>query len=181
MVSVRRSRVAQSHRSPRRSEHQIPRRIRLAPGACQEVRDYLFGELEAASLSATLSGTYTFLPTLTLQVYGQAFMAFGRYSDFSRYPVQQGKLSPNILLSDLRPSAAPGPDLDPNFTSGTFNANVVIRWEYRMGSLVYVVYTHSQNDGLTPPPGQAGQLDFRQIVPRKAADVFLLKASYWWG
>lgn len=146
-----------------------------------EGRDYLFGELEAASLSATLSGTYTFLPTLTLQVYGQAFMAFGRYSAFSRYPVQEGKLPPHILLSDLRPSEAPGPDLDPNFTSGTFNANVVIRWEYRMGSLVYVVYTHSQNDGTTPPPGQAGQLDFRQIVPRKAADVFLLKASYWWG
>ena len=27
----------------------------------------------------------------------------------------------------------------------------------------------------------AGQFDFKLIAPRRAADVFLLKASYWWG
>ncbi len=142
--------------------------------------DYLFGKLEAASLSATLSGTYTFLPTLTLQVYGQAFLAFGRYTDFTRHPVLEGQ-RPQITLAALRPTAAPGPDLDPNFTSGTFNANVVLRWEYRLGSLVYVVYTHSQSDGLTPLLREAGQFDFKLVAPRNAADVFLLKASYWWG
>ena len=107
-------------------------------------------------------------------------MAFGRYSDFTKYPLLSGT-PPNIRLADLKPTSAPGPDMDPNFTAGTFNANVVLRWEYRMGSLVYVVYTHSQNDGLTPLLDQAGQFDFKLIAPRRAADVFLLKASYWWG
>ncbi len=146
---------------------------------------YLFGKLEAASLSATLSGTYTFLPTLTLQVYGQAFMAFGRYSDLSSYPVLDGQ-RPQITLSMLRPlspaqTKAELAASDPNFTAGTFNANVVVRWEYRLGSIVYVVYTHSQSDDKTPLLNQAGQFDFKLVQPRRAADVFLLKASYWWG
>ena len=146
---------------------------------------YLFGKLEAASLSATLSGTYTFLPTLTLQVYGQAFLDFGRYSELSSFPVLDG--SPHhITLAELRPLSEravrnEGGLASTTFTDGTFNANVVLRWEYRLGSLIYVVYTHSQNQGRAPSFNEAGQFDFKLVAPRSAADVFLLKASYWWG
>lgn len=140
---------------------------------------YLFARLEAASLSATLSATYTFLPTLTLQVYGQGFVAFGRSSDFSSF-ARTGAARQQILLSDLVPGERPLGE-EPNFTSGTLNANVVVRWEYRLGSTVYVVYSHGQSDGKSPPLEGAGRVDLRLVSPRPAADVFLIKASYWWG
>jgi len=140
---------------------------------------YLFGQLEAASLSATLSATYTFLPTLTLQVYGQGFMAYGRYTNFTSFS-RTARARPRIALSDLVPGERPAGE-EPDFASGAFNANVVIRWEYRLGSTVYVVYTHAQSDARTPLFNDAGKFDFRLSAPRPAADVLLLKASYWWG
>jgi hypothetical protein len=141
---------------------------------------YLFGKLEAASLSATLSGTYTFLPSLTLQVYGQAFMDFGHYSDIAMAAAVPG-LKRNITFADLVPIQKLPDGENPDFVSGTFNANVVARWEYRLGSLLYLVYTHSQSTSRTPFLGEADRFQPRLVSPRAAADVFLLKASYWWG
>lgn len=139
---------------------------------------YLFGELEAASLSATLSGTYTFLPVLTFQAYAQAFTAFGRYS---RWKVLTSKdARPDVTFAGLAPASAPVGE-DPTFASGAFNVNLVLRWEVRLGSTLYLVYTHGQVDDRTPRFDQAGQFDLRLVVPRSAADVFLMKASYWWG
>jgi hypothetical protein len=138
---------------------------------------YLFGKLEAASLSATLSALYTFLPTLTLQVYGQGFMSYGRYTDFASFEHTPGT-KPVIALSQLAKSVAPP---QAYFADGTFNANVVVRWEYRLGSTVYLVYTHGQSDGETPRLRDAGRFNFKLVAPRAAADVLLLKVSYWWG
>jgi hypothetical protein len=139
---------------------------------------YLFGALDAASLSATLSATYTFLPSLTLQAYGQAFVAFGRYHDFEGLRTQLP--APRVFLADLSPARLPADEV-PAFVDGAFNANLVLRWEYRLGSTVFFVYSHAQSDSRTPASSEAGAFDFRLTTPRPAADVFLIKVSYWWG
>ncbi|MBK8258690.1 MAG: hypothetical protein IPK82_39280 [Polyangiaceae bacterium] len=139
---------------------------------------YLFGKLEAASLSATLSATVTFLPVLTFQAYAQAFTAFGRYADWQGYKSYSTR--PNVTFANLSPAAAPEGET-PTFSSGAFNVNLVLRWEYRLGSTLFLVYTHGQSDDLSPRFDQAGQFNFRLTLPRPAADVFLLKATYWWG
>jgi len=41
--------------------------------------------------------------------------------------------------------------------------NLVLRWEYILGSTLFVVYTHSQNTTLTPLSGIDGTLDFHLI------------------
>jgi hypothetical protein len=141
---------------------------------------HLFGRLEAASVSATLRATYTFMPQLSLQLYGQGFLAFGHYSDFSSYPALSTGPRRAIHLGDLIPSAGPGP-INPDFESAAFNANVVVRWEYRLGSTLYFVYTHAQDVPEGPPRSGRGSLDFSLLSPRAAADVWLLKLSYWKG
>lgn len=141
--------------------------------------EYVFGKLDAASLSATLSATYTFLPPLTLQAYAQAFVAFGHYSDLGG--VTTSLAAPHIFLADLRPTSLPPGEDEPAFTSGAFNANLVLRWEYRLGSTIFFVYSHGQANDRTPLSRDAGHFDFRLVAPRPAADVFLIKASYWWG
>ena len=139
---------------------------------------YLFGDLEAGSLSATLSATYTFLPVLTFQAYAQAFTAFGRFSRWQA--LTSASAAPRVTFAGLSPAAAPE-DEEPTFASGAFNVNLVLRWEYRLGSTIFLVYTHGQVDDRTPRFDRAGQFDFRLVQPRPAADVFLVKASYWWG
>ncbi len=138
---------------------------------------YFFGRQRAQSLGLTLRSTYTFTPELSFQVYAQLFLESARYTELSTAPAAgKGAL---VHLADLRPALAGFPN--PNFEGGTLNGNLVLRWEYRLGSTLYFVYTHAQSRSLTPPLLDGAGLDFRHIAPRPAEDALLFKASYWWG
>ena len=157
---------------------------------------YVFGLQRAESLGLTLRSTYTFTPALTLQAYGQLFLESQHYTGFTTSP-DAGK-GAVARLDELRPLAADpssaasgdraglarprGPlSFNPDFQGGTFNANLVLRWEYRLGSTLYVVYTHSQNRAATPRLGDGTGIDFHLIRPGLAEDAVLTKLSYWWG
>jgi len=144
-----------------------------------ENSNYLFGALRAQSFGLTLRSTYTFTPRLTLEAYAQAFLASEAYTDYAAFPVAAGQ-RPRIELRDLGPAPAVV-ETNPDYESASFNANLVLRWEYRVGSTLYVVYTHGQSD--TDVPGQRGTagLRLRLLDPRLASDVLLAKLSYWWG
>ncbi|MES1208295.1 MAG: DUF5916 domain-containing protein, partial [Pseudomonadota bacterium] len=152
---------------------------------------YWFGKLAARNVSATLRATYTFTPRLSLQAYAQAYLASGHFSDLRglglgtspagtvmRIPGQK------VYLSDLKAAPAPvaGPTDNPDFEEAAINANVVLRWEYRLGSTLYLVYTRSQIPALDPntfaPPATLSPRNFGHGA---TTDVVLLKLSYWWG
>jgi len=139
---------------------------------------YLFGRQRAQSLSLTLRSTYTFTPRLTLQAYAQAILESEHFSDYSFFPAR-GK-GTQIHLSDLRPVTFAVQD-NPDFESGTINASLVGRWEYRLGSTLFLVYTHSQNTSTTPSFGDGAGYSFSHVVPRSADEEILCKVSYWWG
>jgi hypothetical protein len=141
---------------------------------------HLFGRLRARSLGLTLRSTYTFTPRLTLEAYAQGFLASGDYEDYLAFPEQSGGPGSKVHKEDLRPLSAAAPE-NPDYEVGTFNANVVLRWEFRAGSTLYVVYTHAQSDELIPLPGEPAGLSFGLVKPRVATDIFLVKLSYWWG
>lgn len=138
---------------------------------------YFFGRQRAQSLGLTLRSTYTFTPELSFQAYAQLFLEAERYSELATAPAAgKGAI---IRLADLRPALSAFPN--PNFEGGTLNANLVLRWEYRLGSTLYLVYTHAQNRALTPFFLDGAGFDFRHVAPRPAEDALLFKASYWWG
>jgi hypothetical protein len=139
---------------------------------------YLFGRQRAQSFSVTLRSTYTFTPRLTLQAYAQAIVEAVHYADTSFVPTTFAGQA--VRLGDLRPyhlALAENPD----YRAGTINASLVLRWEYRMGSTLYVVYTHAQSDSVTPLFGDPAGYDLRLVRPRVAEDALLAKLSYWWG
>jgi hypothetical protein len=138
---------------------------------------YQLGELQAASAGTVLRMTWTFTPRLTLQAYAQLFLLERRYSDFTlaRAAAPGGV----IRLQELAP--APAPADDPNEREGVINTNLLLRWEYRLGSVLYLVYTRAQvpvQDAIAP--GQ-GSLDLRPLTRGPSANTILLKLSYWWG
>jgi hypothetical protein len=141
--------------------------------------EYLLGHLDARSLGATLRATYTFAPRLTLTAYAQLFLASGHYSGFMTFVSDPNGPRPLVHLADLRP--APPPFSNPDFEQAALNANVVLRWEWRLGSLLYVVYQRAQVPNVSLAPGEQGTLDLGSLGRAPAADVFIVKLSYWWG
>jgi hypothetical protein len=140
----------------------------------------LLGAQDARSLGATLRAAYTFTPELTLQVYSQAFLARIHYTRFFNIPDVGNR--GRINLASLTP--APAQDLGQTDTlSTTLNVNVVLRWEFRLGSIAYLVYTRAQTPVLTPNMmNGATSLDPHPILNGSAAiDVIMLKIAYWFG
>ncbi|MFL5307876.1 MAG: DUF5916 domain-containing protein [Polyangia bacterium] len=155
-----------------------------------EADPYWFGKLAARNLSATLRVTYTFTPRLSLQAYGQAFLASGHFSDLRAFGLNMSATpmrvpGQKVYLSDLDATPAPAAGTtiaNPDFEQAAINANVVLRWEYRLGSTLYLVYTRSQIPDLAPnmfvPPATLSPRNFGHGA---TSDVVLLKLSYWWG
>jgi hypothetical protein len=152
-----------------------PRFVAAGPLAGQ----YLFGHLTAGSVGTTLRATYTFSPRLTLQAYSQLFLASGHYSGFLAYQSDPSGRRPIVHLGDLRP--AQPPSSNPDFEQGALDVNVVLRWEWRLGSLLYFVYIRSQVPNVSLAPGEVGTLDVGALKRAPAGDQLILKLSYWWG
>jgi outer membrane scaffolding protein for murein synthesis (MipA/OmpV family) len=140
-----------------------------------------FGKLNAKNVSVTLRASYTFTPRLTLQAYAQAFLASGHFSDLRNLMPDPGAKVRLSQLAASMPVPTGTPLLpDPDFEEAALNVNVVFRWEYRLGSTLYLVYTRSQI------PEVANLLGNATLAPRAfdhgaATDVILLKLSYWWA
>jgi hypothetical protein len=146
--------------------------------------NYYFGRLLVRSAGATLRASYTFTPRLTLQAYAQLFLDSGHYADFSVIPHSPaGAAPPEVRLSQLAASRGVVPTFTTaaDFQDAALNVNLVLRWEYRLGSTLFLVYSRSQIPAVYLTPGQTAQLDAAGIGRGAAVDVFLLKLAYWWG
>lgn len=139
---------------------------------------YLFGALTATSASAQLRASYAFAPELTLQAYGQVYLASGHFTSLSSFDAaEHGR---EVDLDALVPYAGAAPD-NPDFREAVVDLNLVFHWEYSDGASLYGVYTRSAilESGL--PPGRRARLDFDSLADARPVDTLLFKLSYWWG
>jgi hypothetical protein len=141
-----------------------------------------FGVQTAATIGTTLRAAYTFTPELSLQLYTQLFLARVRYGPLLTFLHTEGARE-RVPLSALTP-AAPTMPMTPvvaDSDEATLNVNLVLRWEYRLGSTLFLVYTRAQNPALMPAADGSG-FQIRPIWQgRASADFIMLKLSYWWG
>jgi hypothetical protein len=134
--------------------------------------EYLFAALRAPSLSVTLRQLVVLTPRLTLQAYAQLFTDYGRYGPFYTAVGQPGGL---IGFGDLAPGGAPS--ANPDFQASALNLSVVLRWEYRLGSTLFLVYTHDASG----PPTRPSALWPPALAEGPAQDTVLLKWSWYWA
>jgi hypothetical protein len=145
------------------------------PGMPAMPTTYHFGTQTAASLGATLRAAYTFTPELSLQFYTQVFLSRVHYDPLFTAMLPAGG---TVRLSDLLPAGPTTPT--PDTESATLNVNVVFRWEYRLGSTFFLVYTRAQSPALSPMPYATFEL--RPLLQGRAADnVLMAKLAYWFG
>jgi hypothetical protein len=128
------------------------------------------------SLSITGRSTYAFSPHLTLQLYAQLFGAGVSYGDALRAVAGRGK--PPVRFQDLSPGRPEDVPPDKDDRQAGLNLNVILRWEWRLGSTLYLVYAHQSSNDFVP--SRRG-LDFGRELSAFASagavheDTFLVK------
>ncbi len=132
---------------------------------------YLFGRLHQTTVRLSARVNYTITPTLSIQLYAQPFVSAGDYSDFK-------------ALADGRAARyedryAPYPyQANPDFNIRSFRTTNVLRWEYRPGSALFLVWQQGRDGFLPWGDFQFGR-DFTGVFDTPATNVFLVKISRW--
>lgn len=165
-------------------------------------RRYVFADLVQEDVSMNTRFNVTFSPNLTLELFLQPLIASGAYSRYKEfaaprtlrrlvYGVDMGTDSVKAGAAGARDSIfldadGSGPAKrfafeDPSFTLRSLRGNAVLRWEYRPGSTLYLVWTRRSTADAIP----RGTIDFgadaRALFRGPAENIFLIKVNYWLG
>ncbi len=133
-------------------------------------RQYIFGEQHLRQADMTLRGTFTFTRDLTLQLYAEPFMAAVDYSNFK-------KLVPPHSYEPVDESVYDEAVEQPDFDWNSFNSNVILRWEYRPGSTLYVVWTQAR--GVVSDTADLNlRRDVDALFDTVPGNTFLVKVNY---
>jgi hypothetical protein len=156
---------------------------------------YVFATLDQRELSATTRVDWTFTPTLSLQVFAQPLIASGDFREFKElsrprqfnfdvYGRDLGTITRDAAAEEYTVdpdgpgTSAPFTFGDPNFNSRFLRGNALLRWEYRPGSVLFLVWQQSRF-GFTPIGDFELGRDFGDLWSATPVNVFVIKATYW--
>jgi uncharacterized protein DUF5916/cellulose/xylan binding protein with CBM9 domain len=156
----------------------------------------LLARLTQETASLTARAIYAASSTLTVELYAQPFVSAGNYDAYKgvRDP-RASRPSDRVALLDateLRYDAAArrytfdadrdGRDdatfADPSFTTRSLNANLVLRWQYRPGSTLFVVWSQQRESSLDDGTLAFGR-DARGLARAPGTNTLLVKFSRW--
>ncbi|HEX7137327.1 MAG TPA: DUF5916 domain-containing protein [Vicinamibacterales bacterium] len=137
---------------------------------------YVFAHIDQTTLALTGRLNYTMTPNLSLQLYAQPFVSTGDYGHYKeltatpRSPVYFERYTPYAY--DFVANA------NPDFNAKSFRTTNVLRWEYRPGSTLFVVWQQARENDFVPGGFRFGR-DVRDIFGVAPRNVFLVKLAYW--
>jgi len=154
--------------------------------------NYLVGQIDRQTTSLTFRAEVFFSPEMSLQYYGSPYYSVGSFDGFRRVD-QAGarELEQRLEAIDI----GEGPDAQNNYSFGymgetfsfgnpdfsfmQFRSNLVFRWEYKLGSTLYMVWAHDRSDwrNLYNPIGEiTGGLSGLE-----GNHIFMLKLNFWFS
>ena len=161
-------------------------------------RRYLFSSIDRSTLAAPVRLAYTMSPDLSLELYAEPFAASGRYHRFGEVPRPRsfeldlyGEDGPiRSCGPDDRAPCSPGSHLftatedgEPDrvardFNVRSFRSNAVMRWEWRPGSTLYLVWQQDRSSSLHSGdyvgPGALGD-----AFGAPGNNFLAMKVTYW--
>ena len=154
---------------------------------------YIFGELSQRQLDLTTRLNLTFTPTVSFQLYVQPFTFSGRYTNFKELRAPrtysfavygQGTNAPIAYDSGTAIyTVHAAPDTiqfaNPDSRVRSLRSNAVLRWEYRPGSTLFVVWSQSRFANLLNPALDLGQYVAHEMFLDPPTNVLLVKVNYW--
>jgi hypothetical protein len=137
-----------------------------------DTRDhYTFGDLNQTTVALTGRVNYTMTPNLSLQLYAQPFVSSGDYGAFKELV--------NGRSRDYAARYAPFASTEnPDFNTKSFRTTNVLRWEYKPGSTLFVVWQQARENEAVPGGFRFGR-DVHDIFGVTPRNVFLVKLAYW--
>jgi Domain of unknown function (DUF5916) len=190
-----------------RSPAQYVQRVRDTTAVATLGGRYVFAQLHQQYLYTTVRANVTFSPVLSFELYAQPFAFAGDYSgfkelrarktfDFNTYGRDNGStITPGDtsvcysagpkVCAGVDPDGPSGPGesfalYNPDFRERSLKTNAVLRWEYRPGSTLFLVWTHSRSayvpyDGSFSPRSDLDRATFRD----RPTNILLVKLNYW--
>jgi hypothetical protein len=129
---------------------------------------FVYGELESQVFELIGRCNWVFTPDLTLQLYLQPFVAVGDYQDFKELArAKSYEFTPYAGLSS-----------NPDFRERSVRSNLVLRWEYRPGSTLFLVWSQSRQANSANPALEPWS-NLGKSFADEGSNLFLLKLSYW--
>ena len=165
---------------------------------------YVFAELDRTRFSMVTRLNATFSPGLSLQLYVEPFISVGDYGelkefqspgtfDFQKYGTASGTLSQdegghyNIDPDGAGPAAS-FRVTDRDFSYRSFLGNAVLRWEWRPGATLFLVWQQRRINSITGQ-GQDGEYpwigtfnlgrDLDDMFNIAADNVLMIKVNFW--
>ncbi len=152
---------------------------------------YLVGDIDYRSVSFTFRGELFLTPELSLQYYGSPFYSVGDYENFRRVNEADSR---DINERLLAVETTYDPDVNvysfdynndsydfgnPDFSFMQFRSNLVFRWEYKLGSTLYVVWAHDRSgfESMFNPVSDI----MGDLFGIKGNNIFMVKLNFWFS
>ncbi len=134
---------------------------------------YLFAHLDQELLSFTSRLNYTATTALSVQLYAEPFLTTGRFFRLRELASPRA----DRYEDRYRPFAMPTDGA--SFNVKQLHTSAVVRWEYRPGSTLFIVWTEGRDQEDRNPGSFAPTRDFRDLFGARPDNTILVKASYW--
>ena len=160
---------------------------------------YIFAKMHQKTSSITFRLDYCITPNFSIRYYGSPFISAGKYSNFKKisdYPLADKYKDRFVFFEDdeivynhdneeyeIDENADGEVDYyvdNPDFNFKQFNSNLVIKWEFRPGSTLYLVWSQGRTDCIS-----IGDFSFKgdikDLFNVHPHNVFLIKVNHWFS
>lgn len=154
---------------------------------------YLLGQRRVMVAAAGLRANATMSPRLSIEAFAEPFLSRGQFQSFKRVAdshagTEAGRFTAIAEDQVIRSGDAVAVDFDrdgtgdvdlgePDFTRVSLRTNLVLRWEYRPASTLFVVWQHGREE--ESPRALAAGDGLSRLGTLGAANTLLVKMSYW--
>lgn len=162
-----------------------------------DINVYTIGRMNQKELQFTIRAEYYIRPEISFQYYGNPFFSVVDYSSLRRVEEAGAKNS-----SDRFYVYTEGDEItfnaednyyyvneyngasysfeNPDVSYGNFQSNFVFRWEYKLGSVFYFVWSHNQSEYTNV---NSPHLDkpINELFSTPSGDAVMVKLSYWFN
>ena len=151
---------------------------------------YVFSFIERSTLSTEFRLGFTLKPDMNLDIYGEPFAASGRYYDYGELAAPRTldriTYGTNGTTLELQPDGSRVVRIgdltytlrNRDFNTLSFRSNVVLRWEWRPGSTLYLVWQQDRLNTL-PIGSLVGPADMFRSFTAPGSNIFVVKTSFW--
>ena len=155
---------------------------------------YILGTIDQKTLGLTFRLDLNLTPEFSVQYYGSPFISRGNYSDYKRItdpesknfderfislpdPIQSGN---TFGFDENNDRSSDYSVQNPNFNFFEFRSNLVAKWEYRLGSFMYFVWSSGRTGNNTDSHASFGD-SYKYLSNVFPNNIFLIKLSYWFS